>query len=753
MNIRHVYFIVFIILVVIATSFSQTGINKEDYLKVIQEAEEKIWQIYQDSYQTWQNSDPSMRAEIPPQPNVYWGKMAGLLYVVTGERRYAERARQILVESPYYENYVVTRIIKQIEKSGILSNDDFKVVENKIVEAANRAVKYWVEWGAMNHCTNHVVNSLSAAINYMPNHPDVEKWRQKLDINVSANWGLWSIEDSQNYIPPWLVPMMQYAEKMKREDEFYAMPMTKYYFDYAVQLMTPDGQIVKFGDGGESGDYTWFWYLPMLEKGASVYRDGKMKWAAHRIFQSNLFEKGQAYIYTMNYLVDAYLWADDSIPEQVPTDGSRLVLEDYVGKKVVFRSGWDPKATYLFLNFLEDAPFGVDGKEHIINTINVETEKNHHGQADENAICSLMKDGSVLLHDAGYRETFGTGPDGQFRADTYHNKLIVRNGLAGSQMRLLPFLLDGGQYRFVDTKLMHFRRFKKVDISRTRLTDVQRGYQWDRVISYLKGKEWFVIFDIVKMIKEGPFTLANLLYTQDIVDFDLKDRSWFDTKYRTVATSWQSGGFASKASSLLLNPSNSIYTNQDDVRLLMYFPESNQYRQGAEQIRRCYQTEYAVYSSKADSFTCGDILVFSTILIPHSTKTDAKDIVSSLSNMEIYNTDRGYGVRIPEKDGYIQINAMLDLEAEYLKENLRPRYNFESGRAEYGDLVTDARYCYLHRRGKNLLYSFFKASKLDLSGETIFQAEGQVFGQDDGSYRRWGVSKWVAWEDEVEIKQ
>ncbi len=69
------------------------------------------------------------------------------------------------------------------------------------------------------------------------------------------------------------------------------------------------------------------------------------------------------------------LWADDSIEEEIPTDKSRLVLEDYVGKKVVFRSGWDRNATYLFLNYMDDAPFGIDGKEHLINSINVEAEK------------------------------------------------------------------------------------------------------------------------------------------------------------------------------------------------------------------------------------------------------------------------------------------------------------------------------------------------------------------------------------------
>jgi hypothetical protein len=206
--------------------------------------------------------------------------------------------------------------------------------------------------------------------------------------------------------------------------------------------MTPSGQIAEFGDGGMGPEgYEWDWVVSILEKGASMYRDGKMKWAAHRIFQSMVLEGG---VSGDENLVEAYLWADEAVPDEVPAGGSRQVLEDYVGKKIAFRSGWDSNATYLFLNYLEDAPFGIDGMEQIINSINVETEKNHHGHADENAICLLMKDSSVLLSDGGYRETASTGPDGEYRADTYHNKLVVRSGLADSQMRLLPFLLYGG---------------------------------------------------------------------------------------------------------------------------------------------------------------------------------------------------------------------------------------------------------------------------------------------------------------------
>ncbi len=717
-------------LLFICQILAQTGVTKEDYLRVIKDTEEKIWNGYEAELKAWQNSDPAQRSKEPPKPNFYNGaKCEGFLYNVKGERKYAERARQLLLDFPAGDHTI--QAIRFIEKSGVLSPSDLKIIEARLVKAADWAVNYWTEWGAMNHSTNHVVNLLTAIMDYLPDHPNYSRWKQKRDINLSSSWGLWSIEDSQNYIPIWLKPMMEYAEMAGKEKEFYRMPMTKYYFDYFLQLLTPYGGIAEFGDGGFAG-YSYF--LSCMEKGATVYRDGRMKWAAHQMFQSEIYHSDpMTYFYSIHDWVDAYRWADDSIPDEVPTDESRLVLEDYVGKKVVFRSGWDSNASYLFLNFLEDAPFGIDGKEHIIQTIPVETEKNHHGHADENAICLLMKNGSVLLHDSGYRETWSTGPDGQYRADLFHNKLVVRHGLADPQMRLMPFLLIGGRYPFVQTKLMHFRRFKEVDISRTRLIHEEWGYQWDRLISYLKGKEWFVIFDIVKILRDDAYTLANLFYTQDVVKFDETNRNWYDTRYRTL-------GYYEAP-------------NPDGTNLLIYFPEGNSFRRGVEQLRRSYQTSSAIYTAKSDSLKQGDLLVFTTFLIPHETETDPQTIILSLSELNIFHTKNGYGVQIPSEEGFVQINAMLDLEAEYLTENIRPRYNFESGRAEYGNLVTDARYCYLHQNKNKLFYSFFKASKLLWDNKPIFKAKSEMIGQDDGTYRKSGVSKWIAWEDKVDLKR
>jgi hypothetical protein len=230
-NIKLMWSGLCLILLTGSPGFTQTGGTKEDYLRDIRKSAEKTWQDYETAYNVWQQSDRSTRPQTSPQPSSYWARREGLLYAVTREKRYAERARRILLEASWSDNHYTLLVLKQIKDSGVLSADDLKAIEKKIVESADQAVLYWVEWGAMNHCSNHLVNSLTASIDYLPHHSNVERWRQKRDINLSANWGLWSIEDAQNYIPVWLKPMMQYDELTGREQEFYALPMTKYYFD------------------------------------------------------------------------------------------------------------------------------------------------------------------------------------------------------------------------------------------------------------------------------------------------------------------------------------------------------------------------------------------------------------------------------------------------------------------------------------------------------------------------------------------
>lgn len=163
MNIRFFYLVLLLYLLVVHTGFSQTGVTKADYFQLIKEAEEKIWQTFEATCKSWEKNH-SLKSESYPAPQLYWGRLEGLLYMVTGELKYAERARKILLESSQFYSYYGIRVLKQIEKSGLVTEADLKVINQKILEDAERALQYWVEWGAHNLCTNHIVNPLTAAM-------------------------------------------------------------------------------------------------------------------------------------------------------------------------------------------------------------------------------------------------------------------------------------------------------------------------------------------------------------------------------------------------------------------------------------------------------------------------------------------------------------------------------------------------------------------------------------------------------------
>ena len=159
--------------------FSQTSVTKEDYFNTIKEVEADFWMNYTKSLGEWQKSDPSTRSQEPSKPHNHWARFSGLLYSVTGEKKYAEHAREILLKMPTSDNFYAIEILKQIEGSNLLNEQDLKIINEKIVAGAERAVLYWPEWGAMNHATNGVVNNLTAVLHYMPDHPEYDRWRQK----------------------------------------------------------------------------------------------------------------------------------------------------------------------------------------------------------------------------------------------------------------------------------------------------------------------------------------------------------------------------------------------------------------------------------------------------------------------------------------------------------------------------------------------------------------------------------------------
>ena len=181
-----------------------------------------------------------------------------------------------------------------------------------------------------------------------------------------------------------------------------------------------------------------------------------MKWAAASVLRTvtdhtDTIGTGDAYS-----LIDAYRWADESITPQRPDSLSQEVLDDLVGKKVVFRNGWQPSSLYMLLNYCDEGQGGWLGREYLRQTITVEEEKMHHGHSDENSIVLLMNKGSVLLHDAGYRSDLPSGKYGAWRQDYFHNRVVARLNKRDKNQSLLEFLQNSGAHRQVRTQKSTF---------------------------------------------------------------------------------------------------------------------------------------------------------------------------------------------------------------------------------------------------------------------------------------------------------
>ena len=528
-----------LILIVMNTALSQ----KSAYLNAIKDAAERGWQDNPQIIEQWKKTT---------RPNILWGydspahpvylaSTLAFLYEETKNKDYAKKAAELLamygdLRAVYPESYVRARIeyedglpslsnfffmppyiraYLRIRDSGVLDEAARNKIETALAGSADFIFRF-PEWGAHNRAMLRA-EALQYAVLAMPNHPHAAKWRKLADAIAGDNLKQWEAEDASTYHPVWLAALYSYADAGGTK-ELFESPLTRYYQQYFLKLIGPHGTIPEFGDARWTSGWEALRMVPFFEKGAAVYKDPQLKWAARTIFESykslnKPIGVGEAY-----YLSDAYRWADESIKPQQPTSLSQEVLEDLVGKKIVFRDGWKPTSTYMLLNYRDEGDDGWLTREYLRQSISVEEEKMHHGHADENSIPLLMSNGSVLLHDADYRNELPSGPYGAWRQDYFHNRLIARPEKRDKRQPLLEFVQNSGAYRPVRTHKIDFLNLKEIDMSRTRLIDQDMGYQTDRVITFIKEEEWFVVVDAIKILRSGYFTFANLWHAQHILN-------------------------------------------------------------------------------------------------------------------------------------------------------------------------------------------------------------------------------------------
>ncbi|MDZ7399520.1 MAG: hypothetical protein ONB37_05080 [candidate division KSB1 bacterium] len=749
--------------------FSVEPIPLRHYLEFSRNTADWTWQHHDSLISVWKkNLDPnSAFGYIPPGALLEMATIYAFLFEAEGKKDYADRAKQVLLSyGDYRKEYPETAIKRRadyedglpalpniftamryirsyetLKRLKYLSPSEQKTIEAIIAESMDFILRTQ-EWGAMNRGILRA-ECLAWAIRAMPDHPRAPIWRMLEKSIGMDNWGNWEIEDASLYNAVWLYSLLGYADALGKMDELFRTPEMYYNAQYFLHLMCPDGMIPDFGDANWHSN--WDRFLVFFEAAARAYRDSHLKWAASIIAKKFIKFDNAKSASLGCMLLDCYRFGSDvDLAAEPPTELSEEVMDDIVGKKIVLRNGWQANSTYLLLNYRDEGDGGRIFRDYLRDTIPVEEEKMTHGHADENSIVLLMNNGAILLHDGGYRDYMPSGPFGAYRQDYFHNRLCVRQekiwmgqkeGEYRYQMRdavpgqpLLDFLHNAGSYRQVRTQKIDFISLPEFDYSRTRVIDDKLGYEWDRVITYVKALELFVVFDIFKTRVEEFFTIANVWHTRKIV---AQGNHWYDVVYDSL------GKLALPA----------------DQHLLILFPQTHFRLEGIESEKRYYQNELAIYQMTGQHFELGQHIGFITVLIPHPANEAPQQWMDNIKVLNTEPENAALAIEIQDADRQFTIGAKQDLRMDMIRDWRRPKYTYESGRIAYGDFETNGDFLFAMKEGKKLNYTAVNLTRIKYKDAWLLDPKPAQFSLAfDGSPDAPGVGKLRYWRGERQLK-
>ncbi len=752
------------------TAFAETEpIPLSKYLAYARQSADWTWEHYDERIETWRkNFDPeNVFGYRPPGGLLEMAVIYAYLYQTESQPEQVERARKVLLTynefTKAYPQWAVERrpdyddkppvlpdffsamkyirayvLLKDLD---VLSPQEKKKIETNIAESMTYLLRSQ-EWGPMNRAALRA-ESLAWAVKALPEHPDADKWRMQCHALVDDSWGNWEIEDASLYNAVWLYALCGYASVQDKMEDLFKTPEMYYYAQYYLQLFCPAGMIPDFGDANWGSN--WNRFLVFFEAAASQYQNSQLKWAAAALARKFIDFDNTNNIGLGYMLLDCYIWGSDSIKPVKPKELSGEVMEDIVGKKIVFRDGWDPESTYMLLNYRDEGSGGSYFRDYLRDTIPVEEEKMTHGHSDENSIILLMSEGSVLLHDGGYRDYMPSGPFGAYRQDYFHNRLCVRPekifmGQEKGQNRysikeavvsqdILDFLRNAGSYRPIRTKKIDFLTFEDFDYSRTRLIDDKMGYEWDRILVYIKDPSVFIVFDVFKATEESYFTLSNLWHTRKIIS---RGDHWYDTVYDRI----QNHAFPT------------------DQHLLILFPKIHYRLEGVMPQKRHYQDELTIHQTTAQHFELTETMGFITVLIPHSSETKPESFLSKVSLLPIepHNTGMGIKIRLGSKEIYTGVKN--DLRMDMSRDWRRPRYTYEAGKVKWGPFESNGDFVFASTKNHELRYTIVNLTKALYLDQVLVDIKpdrsGLLF---DGSEDKPGKTKLRYWRDKAQINK
>lgn len=715
--------------------------DRATYLATIQSIYRQERQRLQPQIDEWLQQVTGHGADSPllgvqsPKWPLHMAVVAAFLYEQTGESELAAEAHALLVQYRLWAAVAPASLMAQRPEyeAGIppidttfdpvlfaaacqrirpaLTAQQYDAL-GEIVGVSLRPIWRFPEWGGHNRALLRAAG-LAVSARAFPTHAERAEWLTMADELAEESWGRWSIEDAMLYQAHWLRALILYAEARERHEELVELIQPRLHLRAMPQLISPLGILPDFGDSHWLMHSAWEW-MSCLEWGAAVYGDSSMKWAASRIWQAQQQEPHD--IYTAHVLTLAARWCDDTVAARPP--GQTLdALDDLVSKKIVFRTGWDEDATYACLTYRDEGDYGRVARDYLRTNLAVSAEKMHHGHADEGSFAMLVHDSTILLHESGYREQ---PPDGIYRADFYHNRIIWRSGIALVESAAAA-LRNNGHYRPVRTDRLYLTHLDDVEISRVRTVDEQEGLSWDRTVFFLPQLPCWVVLDTALALKTAPRTLAALWWTTDLLG---QDDDWIDTHIPAIGA-WQNQRRAA------LQITTPAIPNQDTVGQI-------------EPVRRAFQDEYLISRVWRGHHQAGRAVNFVTALWPHPYELPAHAPRPKIDVLQTTPAGRGVAVTVTWQGITHQCCTANDLTARYLQADVRPRYTFEQGRVAYGAIASDADIVYVRRSVEAQWGGFINGTRLEADGRPVYQIGEHSMFQENGTFQN-GTSARFRW--------
>lgn len=604
-----------------------------------------------------------------------------------------------------------------LREAGELSDGLYNSLQ-PVLESAVRSSLRLPEWGPFNRCALKFT-ILDRFARFYPQSAyaaDAEKLSRFL---AHDSIGRWHMEDTPLYNGIWYACIAEYLHENNIRN-FRTDTIMHYYASYTTHIQTPEGSLPDYGDARTREFGCAALAVGFLEWAAVLFNDGEVKYCVSKFIEYNRgYQKTIAEAWVVRSLSLAAEMAGTAVEPKYPAYSSGEVIEDLVGKKIVFRG---ENSDYLMLNYRDEGNYALPARQNMFCTIPAPAEKVHHGHADENAITSLIYKNKFLLADGGYRDSIVA--DGHYRADFYHNRIVLRNGRMFKEKGFLEYAENLGAYLKVETQKIFYHELAGLEVSRTRLEDPHHSATQDRTICHF-GEGIYLVIDTVRAHKVYEYTAGAMWYGGDIVKNDTGDYIVKQTLPQFM------GG-----------------RDTDGLNLRVVFARKD-LAESVETIRRNHDDSQKALTQYFSEYLGRDeFLHFVTLLMPEDADTKSgNDAMAKSLSCEQTACGHGLKVEVTVSGKKYTICTKMDETYGFNNHQKRPTYSFEQGRISYGDFTTDALLAvFTEETGAAAIdYSAIMTSRVDYKASTVWSSMKVGFANNDLTYNS-GAINWPRWE-------